>query len=104
MSGRRLVSGVVGLVIAGGLAAALLYVSRFWTWRFWGNDGLFGQQALGPGGDQLRRGLGQGAGALGVWELNAFDVLVWALAIFVVLSLIQWLWDKAATAFGAGGH
>lgn len=92
--------GPFGLALAALLAAIGLYASRFWVWRLWEKDGLFGVGVLGRDGDIVRRQVREAANGLGLWELNAFDILIWAALAFLLLSLLQWLWSKAA---GGGG-
>lgn len=101
MTGRHLMAGLFGLTLAGLLAAIALYASRFWIWRFWSNDGLFGWAFLRRDGDILRRQLREAANGLGLREINAFDVLIWGALAFLLLSVMQWLWNKAA---GGDGH
>lgn len=96
MTARTLVSGLFGLALAAFLAGLALYVSRYWTWRFWDQEGLFGVKQLGRDGDLLRRNLGDVLNPLGLGQLNALDVVLWGLLIFLVLSLLQWLWGLAA--------
>jgi len=96
MTGRRVLTGLIGLILASFLAAAFLYASRFWTWRFWSNDGLFGWMFLGRDGDILRRNLRDVAQSAGYGEINAFDVVIWGLLIFLILSVLQWLWNLLA--------
>ena len=92
----KLVSGLFGLALAALIAAVATYVSRFWTWRFWDKDGLFGVELLRRDGDLLRRNLRDVFNPAGVGELNALDIVIWGLLIFLVLSLLQWLWSKLA--------
>jgi hypothetical protein len=63
------------------------YVSRFWIWRFWPNDGFFGLEALRRGGDQVRQQLRAVAKSASVGEINAVDIVVWGALIVLVLSL-----------------
>lgn len=100
MSARHILAGLFGLVLTGALAAIALYASRFWTPRLWGRDGLFGAEWLRPDGELLRQQWNQLLRGSGFGELNAFDILLWALAIFTVLSLLQWVWSKLARLFG----
>ena len=77
---------VIWLLIAGLLAAILYYVSRFWTFRLWPRDGLFGIDALRPQG-----------GLVGQWvrgtDLAPFELLIWAVGAFLLLTVIQKLYD-----------
>ena len=77
---------VIWLLTAGLLAAILYYVSRFWTFRLWPRDGLFGIDALRPQG-----------GLVGQWvrgtDLAPFELLIWAVGAFLLLTVIQKLYD-----------
>lgn len=76
----------IWLVLVGVLALIFWYVSRYWPWRLWDRDGLFGFEALRPQG-----------GLLGVWlrgtPLQPFELLIWAVGVFLVLTLLQRAWD-----------
>ncbi|WP_147106417.1 hypothetical protein [Tateyamaria sp. syn59] len=67
-------------------AAILFYVSRFWDFRLWSRDGLFGVEALRPQGDLVARWL-RGT------DLAPFELLIWAVGAFLVLTLLQKLYD-----------
>ncbi|WP_299295508.1 hypothetical protein [uncultured Tateyamaria sp.] len=77
---------VIWLIIAGAVTAALFYVSRFWDFRLWSRDGLFGIEALRPQG-----------GLVGQWvrgtDLAPFELLIWAVGAFLVLTALQKLYD-----------
>jgi len=92
MTRRHLTSGLFGLVFAGGLFAIVLYASRYWPLQLWGRDGLFGIGWLRSGGDVLRQQLNALWRSLGIGQLGAFDILIWGLAIFGFLSVLQWIW------------
>lgn len=96
MTAGRIAGGLFGLALTALFAGALLYASRFWAWRFWEKDGLFGLEYLRRDGDQLRGHLRDVSKGLGVGEVNAFDILAWGLLIFLALSLLQWLWNFIA--------
>lgn len=96
MTAGRIVAGLFGLALAALFAGVLLYASRFWIWRFWEKEGLFGLEYLRRDGDVLRGHLRDLAKSLGTGEINAFDILVWGLLIFAVLSALQWLWNAVA--------
>lgn len=76
-----------GLCLALILAVALAYVSRFWVVELWGREGLFGVGGLRAGGD-LWRGWMRGIG------LGAFDLILWAVAGFALLTVVQKIWDR----------
>lgn len=81
-----MIGRILGLVIATVMGATLYYVSRFWDWSLWPREGLFGVEALRPQG-----------GLVGRWlrgtDLTEYELLIWAIGAFVVLSLLQWLFD-----------
>ncbi len=68
------------------VAAVLFYVSRFWYLRLWPRDGLFGVDALRPQG-----------GLVGQWlrgtDFAPFELLIWAVGAFLVLTVLQKLYD-----------
>ena len=70
------------------VAAILLYLSQFWGWRLWSGGGGFG---LRPGGDLV-------SGWLRGTPFAAFDLIVWLVGGFLVLSglerLLGWLFTK----------
>lgn len=72
-----------GLALAGLVGTVLLYLSRFWSWRLW-PAGL-------PGPDP--RG-----GQLGQWlrgtDFAPFELLLWAVGVFLVLSAAQRLFER----------
>ena len=76
-----------GLCLALILAVALAYVSRFWVVERWGREGLFGVGEVRAGGD-LWRGWMRGIG------LGAFDLILWAVAGFALLTVVQKIWDR----------
>ena len=77
---------IVWLTVAAVTAAILLYVSRFWDFRLWSRDGLFGVEALRPQGGQV-----------GQWvrgtDLAPFELLIWAVGAFILLTVLQKLYD-----------
>ncbi|KIC48375.1 hypothetical protein [Tateyamaria sp. ANG-S1] len=74
------------LIFATLIGAILFYVSRFWDFRLWPRDGLFGIEALRPQG-----------GLVGQWlrgtDLAPFELLIWAIGAFLILTLLQKLYD-----------
>lgn len=74
------------LLIAAVTTAILYYVSRFWTFRLWSRDGLFGFEDLRPQG-----------GLVGRWlrgtDFAPFELLIWAVGAFLLLSVLQKLYD-----------
>ncbi|MEL6620769.1 MAG: hypothetical protein AAFY39_09045 [Pseudomonadota bacterium] len=77
---------IVWLTVAAVTAAILFYVSRFWDFRLWSRDGLFGVEALRPQGGQV-----------GQWvrgtDLAPFELLIWAVGAFILLTVLQKLYD-----------
>lgn len=68
------------------LAAILAYVSRFWVFDLWDRSGLFGVTELRPQG-----------GLLGRWlrgtQAAPFELVIWVLGCFLVLTWVQKLFD-----------
>lgn len=80
---RRLALPVAALL----LGAVLFYVSRFWIFDLWPREGLFGIAALRPGGNLVQ-------GWLGGTRLWPFDLVIWAVVAFLLLSLAQRIADR----------
>ncbi|MEM7547385.1 MAG: hypothetical protein AAF367_17790 [Pseudomonadota bacterium] len=78
---------VVGIAVAAIFLAVLAYLSRFWVFRWWERDGLFGIEVLRPQGELWARWMRD----LG---LGPYELVLWAIAAFAVLSLAQKLWDS----------
>jgi len=76
--------GITGALL---LAALIAYASRYWVFELWPREGLFGIQSLPPQGDLVRRLLGGT-----VW--SPFDIVIWGIAAFLFLSLIQAVADR----------
>ncbi|MEL6571229.1 MAG: hypothetical protein AAFQ64_06210 [Pseudomonadota bacterium] len=74
------------LVITFALGLVLLYLSRFWFLDLWPRSGLFGIEEIRPGGDLIRRWL-RGT------SFAPFELILWAVGVFVVLTWIQKLYD-----------
>ncbi|MEL7125416.1 MAG: hypothetical protein AAGK30_04265 [Pseudomonadota bacterium] len=81
---------IIWMAIAVLTAAILYYVSRFWTYRLWPRDGLFGVEWLRPQG-----------GLVGRWlrgtDLAPFELLIWAVGAFVLLTVLQKIYDLLHT-------
>lgn len=77
----------LGLLFATAILAALAYVSRFWVFSWWGREGLFGVERLSSGGDLWRSWMADAG-------LGPYDVMLWAVACFVLLSAAQRLWSR----------
>ncbi|MEM7524203.1 MAG: hypothetical protein AAF360_10685 [Pseudomonadota bacterium] len=77
----------IGLFLALLIIAVAAYLSRFWIFDWWGRDGLFGLSELRPGGDLWRRWMRM----LG---LAPYDVVLWALAGFALLTGAQSIWNR----------
>lgn len=76
-----------GLSLAVVFALIALYLSRFWMFSLWGSEGLFGLKALSPAG-----------GLLGRWlrgtDFLPFELLIWAVFLFLGLTYLQRGFDK----------
>jgi hypothetical protein len=77
---------VVFLGVTTLFAAGFYYVSRFYAFRLWDREGLFGIQPLRPEGGLLARWL-RGT------DLAPFELLVWVIGIFAILTILQKLFD-----------
>jgi len=76
----------VWLIVMAMVAVLFVYVSRFWWLRLWGREGLFGLPDLRPQGGLLARWL-RGSDAA------PFELLIWVVGIFVILTGLQKLSD-----------
>ncbi|MFL4470675.1 hypothetical protein ACERZ8_12575 [Tateyamaria armeniaca] len=68
------------------VAAVFFYLSRFWTFSLWPRSGLFGIEALRPQGSLLGQWL-RGT------DFAPFELLIWAVGAFLVLTVLQKLYD-----------
>ena len=75
------------ILVTTGVAAILFYLSRFWTLSLWSRDGLFGIEALRPQGSLLGQWL-RGT------EFAPFELVIWAVGAFLLLTLLQKFYDK----------
>lgn len=73
---------LVLLLLVFGIGVILLYLSRFWFLDLWPRSGLFGWDALRPGG-----------GLLGRWlrgtPFAPFELLIWVCGVFMILTYLQ---------------
>ncbi len=78
---------IILLLLVVVLGIALLYISRFWPVQLWSRPGLFGLSELPPQG-----------GLLGRWlrgtPFAPFELLIWVMWVFALLSGLQWIADK----------
>ena len=60
----------------------LFYISRFWDFRWWGREGLFGIDWIRPQG-----------GLLATWlrgtNFAVYELLIWGLLCVLVLTLLD---------------
>ena len=74
------------IVIAAAVAVVLFNISRFWYLSLWPRSGLIGIEALRTQG-----------GLLGQWvrgtDFAPFELLIWAVGAFLVLTILQKLYD-----------
>ena len=77
---------IIWTVIAVFAGTALLYISRFWVFRLWGRDGLFGVAELRPQGGLLARWL-RGT------DFAQFELVIWAVVCFLALTILQKIYD-----------
>mmetsp|Transcript_24127 Transcript_24127/g.44858 ORF Transcript_24127/g.44858 Transcript_24127/m.44858 type:complete len:88 (+) Transcript_24127:8047-8310(+) len=78
---------IVWLAVATLVAAILFYLSRFWSFSLWPRSGLFGIEQLRPQG-----------GLVGRWlrgtDFAPFELLIWAIGAFLLLTVLQKLYDR----------
>lgn len=86
-----MIGRIVGLAAAIALILIALYLSRFWPFEWWDRDGLFGIKELRPQGDLMRRWL---RGTV----FAPFDLLIWSVGGFAVLSILNILRDRFRTS------
>ena len=72
------------------LAAIFFYLSRFWFFSLWDRAGLFGIEDLRPQGGLLARWL-RGT------SFAPFELLIWAVGGFLILTWAQKLYDRLTT-------
>ncbi len=77
---------VAFLGITAVLTAIFYYLSRFWDFRLWDREGLLGIEQLRPQGSLLARWL-QGT------DFAPFELLIWVLGIFLILTYLQKLFE-----------
>lgn len=90
MMRRTITMAVVALI-----AAIMFYLSRFWFLSLWPRSGLFGVEELRPQG-----------GLLGRWlrgtDAAPFELIIWAIGCFLVLTYAQKLYDRLMAKRNAG--
>lgn len=80
-------SRILWLVATAAIAVILLYLSRFWIFDLWSRDGLLGVKELRPAGDLL-------AFWLRGTPFAPFELLIWVVGGFLVLSGAQSLYER----------
>jgi hypothetical protein len=96
---RRVILLVLMLLVG----AVMLYLSRFWWLDLWPRAGLFGWEELRPGGQLLGRWL-RGT------DFAPFELLIWSVGVFVILTVLQtcvdliWPDAEATPAPEEGSH
>lgn len=80
-------SRVISLIFTAIVGLLLLYVSRFWPFELWDRPGLFGWRELPPGGGVLQRWL-RGT------DFAPYDLILWFILSFLVLSALQAIFAK----------
>jgi len=83
--------GLVGVLL---LTVVLLYASRFWEPRLWGNDGLFGIGALRPQGDVVDRQLRDLPQGQIRNTLVPLSLVIWGIGSIWLLSLLHSLGQR----------
>lgn len=77
----------IGMTLATVAGLILLYLSRFWNFSLWSQDGLLGVKELRPNGGLLARWL-RGT------EFGPFELIIWAVLVFLTLTYLQRLIDR----------
>ena len=77
---------ILFLVLTALLGLWFYYISRFWDFRLWDRDGLFGIEALRPQGGLLARWL-RGT------DFAPYELLIWVIAFFLSLTVLQKIFD-----------
>ncbi|MEP4249582.1 hypothetical protein [Tateyamaria sp.] len=86
---------IITMAIAAFLAAVMFYLSRFWFLSLWPRSGLFGIEELRPQGGLLARWL-RGT------EAAQFELIIWAIGCFLVLTFAQSIYDRLTAHNDAG--
>lgn len=84
---------IAWLAVMGVIAFVFYYLSRFYALRLWGRDGLFGIPDIGPQGGLLARWL---RGTV----LQPYELIVWLIGVFLILTALQKIHDKLKPAQG----
>ncbi len=80
---------IISLAIVAFVGFVLLYVSRFWVFRLWDRPGLFEWKELRPQGNLVAKWV-RGT------DFAPFDLMIWAIGVFLVLTWLQKLFDKTS--------
>ena len=78
-----MIARIFWLVLMAALAAIAFYISRFWDFRLWGRDELFGLRPQGGYVGQWLRGT----------DAAPFELLVWVIGGFAILTILQKIYD-----------
>jgi len=89
-----MIGRVTGLLSAFLLAAFIAYASRYWLFTLWPREGLFGIQWLPPQGGLIRNWTG---GTM--W--SPFDIVLWGVGAFLLLTFVQAIRDRIKQNFAA---
>lgn len=78
---------IVLMAITATLGVIAYYLSRFWDFRLWDREGLFGVEALRPQGGLLARWL-RGT------DFAPFELMIWVAGVFIALTFLQKIFDR----------
>lgn len=78
-----MIARIFGMIVAIVAFAGLYYVSRFWEFRLWGREEFYGLRPQGGYVGQWLRGT----------DFAPFELLIWAIGVFAVLTILQKLFD-----------
>ena len=78
---------IILMAVTAALGVVAYYLSRFWDFRLWDREGLFGVEALRPQGGLLAHWL-RGS------DFAPFELMIWVLGVFAALTALQWIFDR----------
>ena len=82
-----MITRIVWMALTIIVAIVLLYLSRFWVFDLWGREGLFGVKELRPQGGLL-------SGWLRPIGLAPFELIIWVVGVFLVLTGLENLYGR----------
>lgn len=80
---------VISLTVVAIIGVFLFYISRFWVFNLWDRSGLFGWEELGPNGGLVARWVRR-------TEFAPFELMLWIIGVFLLLTFVQKIFDKTS--------